>query len=67
MRWYGYHSGFFGQIWKFTLFMWRPPQPVEEIDIMESGLVDEVPRQGEIRRSFDRLLEATDAGVHHAI
>jgi len=30
---------------KFTLFMWRPPQPVEEIDTMQPALVYEVPRQ----------------------
>jgi hypothetical protein len=29
----------------FTLFMWRPPQPVEEIDTMKPVLVYEVPRK----------------------
>jgi hypothetical protein len=29
----------------FTLFMWRPPQPVEEIDTMKPALVYEVPRK----------------------
>ena len=28
----------------FTVFMWRPPQPVEEIDSMEPALVYDVPR-----------------------
>ena len=28
----------------FTLFMWRPPQPVAEIDRMKPALVHEVPR-----------------------
>jgi hypothetical protein len=27
----------------FTLFLWRPPQPVEEIDTMQPALVYEVP------------------------
>jgi len=31
---------------KFILFMWRPPQPVEDIDTMEPALVYEVPRKG---------------------
>jgi len=29
----------------FTLFMGRPPQPVEEIDTMAPALVYEVPRK----------------------
>jgi hypothetical protein len=29
----------------FTIFMWRPPQPVEEIDTMQPALVYEVPRK----------------------
>jgi hypothetical protein len=29
----------------FTIFMWRPPQPVEEIDTMKPALVYEVPRK----------------------
>ena len=29
----------------FTQFMWRPPQPVEEIDTMKPALVYEVPRK----------------------
>ena len=29
----------------FTMFMWRPPQPVEEIDTMKPALVYEVPRK----------------------
>src|SRR5262249_22567364 len=29
----------------FTAFMWRPPQPVEEIDTMKPALVYEVPRK----------------------
>ena len=29
----------------FTLFLWRPPQPVEEIDTMTPVLVYEVPRK----------------------
>jgi len=29
----------------FTVFMWRPPQPVEEIDKMKPALVYEAPRK----------------------
>ncbi len=29
----------------FSIFMWRPPQPVEEIDTMKPALVYEVPRK----------------------
>ena len=29
----------------FTVFMWRPPQPVTEIDTMKPALVYEVPRK----------------------
>jgi hypothetical protein len=29
----------------FTVFMWRPPQPVEEIDTMKPAIVYEVPRK----------------------
>jgi hypothetical protein len=29
----------------FQIFMWRPPQPVEEIDTMNPALVYEVPRK----------------------
>jgi hypothetical protein len=29
----------------FTMFLWRPPQPVEEIDTMQPALIYEVPRQ----------------------
>jgi hypothetical protein len=29
----------------FSVFMWRPPQPVDVIDTMEPVLVHEVPRQ----------------------
>jgi len=29
----------------FTQFMWRPPQPVQEIDTMRPALVYEVPRR----------------------
>jgi hypothetical protein len=28
----------------FTIFLWRPPQPMEEIDTMQPALVYEVPR-----------------------
>jgi hypothetical protein len=30
----------------FTMFMWRPPQPMTEIDTMKPALVYEVPRKG---------------------
>jgi hypothetical protein len=30
---------------KFTMFAWRPPQPVEEIDTMKPVLVYEIPRK----------------------
>ena len=30
----------------FSVFVWRPPQPVEEIDTMKPALVYEVPRKG---------------------
>jgi hypothetical protein len=30
----------------FMIFMWRPPQPVEEIDIRKPTLVYDVPREG---------------------
>jgi hypothetical protein len=30
----------------FTQFMWRPPQPVEDIDTMQPALLYEVPRKG---------------------
>jgi hypothetical protein len=29
----------------FTMFVWRPPQPVEEIDTMKRALVYEVPQK----------------------
>jgi phosphodiesterase/alkaline phosphatase D-like protein len=29
----------------FTIFMWRPPQPVTEIDTMQPALVYDVPRK----------------------
>jgi hypothetical protein len=29
----------------FTMFMWRPPQTVEEIDTMKPALIYEVPRK----------------------
>ena len=29
----------------FTHFMWRPPQPIAEIDTMQPALVYEVPRK----------------------
>lgn len=29
----------------FQIFMWRPPQPVGEIDTMKPALVYEVPRR----------------------
>ncbi len=29
----------------FSVFLWRPPQPVEEIDTMKPALVYEVPRK----------------------
>ncbi|MFG3757347.1 hypothetical protein, partial [Klebsiella pneumoniae] len=29
----------------FTMFLWRPPQPVEDIDTMAPALVYEVPRR----------------------
>jgi hypothetical protein len=28
----------------FTMFLWRPPQPVAEIDTMKPALVYDVPR-----------------------
>jgi len=30
----------------FTLFMWRPPQPIGEIDTMKPALTYEVRRNG---------------------
>lgn len=30
----------------FSMFLWRPPQPVAEIETMEPALVYEVPRRG---------------------
>ena len=29
----------------FSIFMWRPPQPVADIDTMQPALVYEVPRK----------------------
>jgi hypothetical protein len=30
---------------RFTLFLWRPPQPVEDIDTMQPVLLYELPRK----------------------
>jgi len=30
----------------FTPFMWRPPQPVSDIDTMQPAIIYEVPRKG---------------------
>jgi len=48
----------------FSIFLWRPPQPIEEIDTMSPALVYEVARKREALRVLNELIRSFSSPPH---